>query len=48
MLWQPASTADTASAMTCARRVNASDLMELRINDDIGWKIVPGKNVGGF
>lgn len=37
-LEQPASVADTATAMACAKRVNASELTDLRMDDDIGWK----------
>ncbi|MNI91945.1 hypothetical protein D3C73_1496710 [compost metagenome] len=37
-LEQPANVADTATAMACARRVRVSELMALRIDDDIGWK----------
>lgn len=37
-LEQPASVADTATAMACAKRVKASELTDLRMDDDIGWK----------
>jgi hypothetical protein len=37
-LEQPANVADTATAMACARRVSVSELTDLRMDDDIGWK----------
>jgi hypothetical protein len=48
VLWQPANVALAITATAWANRVNASELKVLRIDDDIGWGIVPVENVGRF
>jgi hypothetical protein len=48
VLWQPANVALATTAIAWANRVNVSELKVLRIDDDIGWGIVPGENVGRF
>ena len=46
MDWQPARVADTATAMALTKRVNASELMALPLNDDIVLKKVQEKMSG--